>query len=61
MLLEKGITGFFDVREHCLKESAFSEFKKYCYAFRVQGWDLADICNPDQSSYFMVALCSFWR
>lgn len=52
MLLEKGITGFFDARDGYLEESAFSEFKKYCYGFKVQGWDLADICNLDHISYY---------
>ena len=49
MLLERGITGFFNCEP--LEENDYTAFKRACYAVR-DYWDLRDIGRPDCANYF---------
>ena len=52
MLLNRGITGFFDVNSHTLNENDFITFKKILYSIHINEWNLIEICNPNNTNYF---------
>lgn len=52
MLLEKGITGFFDIYSDPLGEINYSAFKQACYSIRMDFCNLNNVCNPDNTNYF---------
>lgn len=56
MLLQKGITGFFD--RNSLPENDYLLFQQYCYAMR--NFRLMRITRPDYASYFLAEFSSFF-
>ena len=52
MLLERGITGFFDIDVCPLDQNNYSAFKKACYLIHIGFWELNNVCNPDNTNYF---------
>ena len=52
MILKKGITGFFDVRDESKDETGYYDFKKICYSIRMNNLKLLEVCNSDNTSYF---------
>lgn len=56
MLLEKGITGFFDIDVCPLGENNYRAFKQACYSFCMNFWNLKNVCNPDNTNYFYAHL-----
>ena len=52
MILKKGITGFFDVRDEIKDETGYYDFKKICYSIRMNNLKLLEVCNSDNARYF---------
>ena len=52
MILKKGITGFFDVRDESKDETGYYDFKKICYSIRMNNLKLLEVCNSDNARYF---------
>lgn len=52
MILKKGITGFFDVRDEIKDETGYYDFKKICYSIRMDNLKLLEVCNSDNARYF---------
>ena len=52
MLLERGITGFFDIDVCPLGENNYRAFKQACYSFCMNFGNLKNVCNPDNTNYF---------
>ena len=54
MILKKGITGFFDVRDESKDETGYYDFKKICYSIRMNNLKLLEVCNSDNARYLIL-------
>lgn len=52
MLLKPGITGFFEYGDTILEEGTYSEFRKLCYGFRDERWELAGTSQGEDTNYY---------
>lgn len=52
MLLEKGITGFFEYGDPFIPELDYASFQRMCYAVRDRQWQMTGIFCPDHTNYF---------
>lgn len=52
MLLEKGITGFFEYGDCIMPELDYTAFQRMCYTVRNKQWNMTGIFRPEHTNYF---------
>lgn len=50
MLLEKGITGFFEYGDRIMPELDDTAFQRMCYTVRNKQWNMAGIFRPEHTN-----------